>query len=399
MNWQRSPSLTHAPTPMSDTSPRCRLCSDDRLAPALVLDPAPPNISALPPAHEPIDLRTIRLDVRRCEACGFIQLIERLDTTFYDEYVMTVSHAVTMHQFQAAQARTFVERFGLQGRNVIELGCGDGNYLDHLSAAEAHVTGNEPSSPFRALATARGHRVLPGYVSAATPPQGGPYDAFVTRQVLEHVPDPRDFLAGIIATLAPGAVGLVEVPCVEQTLRHQRYFDFFPDHLNYFTKGVLSRLLEQLGFEVLSLDEGMNGEFTVACVRWNPGAGLADMQRSVDRTTRELIAFAESERRSGRRVAAWGAGGKGIASLTAARLTNLAYVIDSDAHKHGRRLPGVGLRVVPPSHLFSDPVSSIILTALAYRDEIIATLRGPLRFGGQILVLGESLQIVSEAAA
>ena len=384
---------------MSDKTLSCRLCGDTRLASTLVMDPAPPNISGLLKNDGPINRRTIRLDVRRCEGCGFIQLMQELDATFYDEYVMTVSHAATMQHFQSQQARAFVERFGLARRRVIEVGCGDGNYLDHLRAAGALVTGNEPSTPFRALAVERGHNVLGGYIGESTPAQGGPYDAFVTRQVLEHVPDPRDFLAGITAALINGAVGLVEVPCIEQTMRHQRYFDFFPDHLNYFTKGVLGRLLEQQGFEVLGLEEGMNGEFTVAFVRWSPQAGVATLQSSLDNTTRELQAFTAAERKAGRRVAGWGAGGKGIASLTAAGLTDLAYVIDSDLHKQGKRLPGVGLLVVPPSHLAQDPVASIILTALAYREEIVNTIRRDLRFGGRILVLGDSLQLAAEAAA
>ncbi|MGV3710341.1 MAG: methyltransferase domain-containing protein [Gemmatimonas sp.] len=384
---------------MSDQSPRCRLCGDTRLEATLTMDPAPPNISGLLRNEGPVNRRTIRLEARRCEGCGFIQLTQELDATFYDEYIMTVSHAATMQNFQSQQARTFVERFGLAGRRVIELGCGDGNYLDHLRAAGAHVVGNEPSTPFRALAVERGHQVMGGYIGKATPAQGGPYDAFVTRQVLEHVPDPRDFLAGISASLADGAVGLVEVPCIEQTMRHQRYFDFFPDHLNYFTKGVLGRLLEQQGFEVLGLEEGMNGEFTVAFVRWSPRAGVSALQSSLDNTTAELQHFIAAERKAGRRVAAWGAGGKGIASLTAAGLTDLAYVIDSDPHKQGKRLPGVGLLVVPPSHLAQEPVASIILTALAYRSEIINTIRNELRFGGRLLVLGDSLHESVEVAA
>lgn len=376
---------------MSEPVRLCRLCGDPRLASVLVMQPAPPNISGLLRADAEEPFQTIRLDVRQCAGCHFIQLTETLDTTFYDEYVMTVSHAATMQAFQSQQAQRFVERFALYGRRVIEVGCGDGNYLDHLRASGATVTGNEPSTPFRALALERGHEVLDGYVGASTPVPGGPYDAFVTRQVLEHVPDPHDFLAGITASLVPGAVGLVEVPCVEQTLRHQRFFDFFPDHLNYFTKGVLARLLEQQGFEVLGLEEGMDGEFTVAFVRWNPVVPLARMQSSLDRTTRALQEFAADEHRAARRVAAWGAGGKGIASLTAARLTSLAYVVDSDPHKQGKRLPGVGLRVVAPSTLHTDPVDSIVVTALAYRDEIAHLLRVELQFRGRILFLGDAL--------
>jgi SAM-dependent methyltransferase len=337
----------------------------------------------------------ISLEVYGCEVCGHVQLLVDPDGSYYDDYVMTVSHSPLMREFQRRQARAFVERFALAGRRVIEVGCGDGHYLGVLHELGVDAVGLEPSAPFREMALSAGHEVLDGYVTRATPVPGGPYDAFAAREVLEHIPDPNDFLQGIRRSLTEDGVGLVEVPSLEQALEHHRFYDFFRDHVNYFSAGTLARALETNGFLVLEITRGMGGEFLQALVRVDAGRDFGALQGSVSQVARELRALLDSYAASGRRAAAWGSGAKGLASLAAAGAEGLAYVIDSDPHKQGRLTPITHLPVVAPERLREEPVDLVVLTALAYRDEIIAQLRGPLGFRGTIAVLGTPLELLT----
>jgi SAM-dependent methyltransferase len=300
-----------------------------------------------------------------------------------------------MHAFQCEQASDFVGRFDLAGKRVIEVGSGDGNYLGILRSLGVDAIGIEPSARFREVAAAAGHEVLGGYVTASDPIPGGPYDAFVTREVFEHVPDPNDFLQGIRASLTPDAVGLVEVPSIEQALQHGRFFDFFPDHVNYWSVSTLARALERNGFLVLDVTRGMNGEYLQAVVRVDAGRDFESLQRAVSQVSAGLRDLLESCAADGRRVAAWGSGAKGLTSLAAAGASGIRYVIDSDPYKQGRLTPATHLPVVGPDQLASDPVDVVILTALAYRDEIVAQLRGPLGFDGTIAVLGTPLELLT----
>ena len=81
-------------------------------------------------------------------------------------------------------------------------------------------------------------------------------------------------------------------------------------------------------------------------------------------------------------------------ALAEAGAEGIRYVVDSDAHKQGRLTPVTHLPVVAPERLRSEPVDVLILTALAYRDEIVAQLRGPIGFRGTIAVLGAPLELV-----
>lgn len=380
----------------SATTAACRVCrSAGELVPALELTRAPRNVSFLLRPEDVADDRPIALEVLRCGRCGHVQLAIDPDAAYYDDYIMTVSHSPQMRAFQHDQAQAFVDRFGLAGRRVIEVGCGDGNYLSILRELGVQATGIEPSARFRELARAAGHDVLAGYVTAARPVPDGPYDAFATREVLEHIPDPNDFLRGIRGSLTADGVGLVEVPSLEQALEHQRFYDFFVDHVNYFSAGTLARLLEANGFLVLEVTRGMGGEYLQALVRVDAGRDLSTLQRAVDSVSEQLRRLLGDHAAGGGRAAVWGSGAKGLASLAQAGGEGIAYVIDSDPHKQGRLTPVTHLPVVAPEHLRADPVQLVVLTAVAYRDEIIAELRGRLEFRGTIAVLASPLELLT----
>ena len=374
----------------------CRLCGAKRLSQCLVLENAPRNIQRLLSPDQIAADRAITLRVYQCAECSFVQLAETLEADYYDDYLMAVSHSPQMQSYQRAQASDFVARFGLKGKRVIEVGCGDGNFLQYLQQAGASVCGIEPSRRFQEIARARGFHVIEGYVARGSTVPGAPYDAFVTRQVLEHIPDPNDFLQGIRQILAPTGVGLVEVPSLEQALEQGRFYDFFPDHLNYFSVHTLRHALERNGLEVLDLARGMEGEYSVALVRKIPADDFVGLQSALDLVTRDLRDFVATYRAQGKRVAVWGSGGKGVTALAVARLRDVAYVVDSDPNKQGRLTPVSHLPIVAPDKLLTDPVDALILTALAHRDEILTELHGRIGFRGAIAVLGPHLQILED---
>jgi SAM-dependent methyltransferase len=367
----------------------CRLCGAAALESAFTLQRAPHDVSYLLTPEQAEHDAPIRLDVWRCAECRHVQLAEEPSATYYDDYLMTVRHSAQMRAYQRAQAVDLVTRYDLRGRSVVEVGCGDGNYLTILRDLGADAVGNEPSARFRELAEQAGLTVHAGYVTAQAPVPGGPYDAFVTRQVFEHVPDPNDFLAGVRASLTADGVGLVEVPSLEQALQHGRFFDFFPDHVNYWSVATLARALERNGFLVEEVSRGMNGEYLQAFVRVDEGRDMAALAGAIGRVSRQVRDLLGAAAADGRRVAAWGSGAKGLTSLAEAGAEGILYVIDSDPYKQGRLTPATHLPVVAPEHLREEPVDVILLTALAYRDEIVAQLRGPLAFTGEIAVLGE----------
>ncbi|MEJ0005348.1 MAG: class I SAM-dependent methyltransferase [Steroidobacteraceae bacterium] len=261
---------------------------------------------------------SIHLSVYSCRHCGFVQIPPILEEEYYDDYLMGTTHSLQMQAYQDSQAERFVGEYGLEGKRVIEVGCGDGSFLDHLSAKGALVSGIEPSARFRTRALARGHNVEEGYISADRKLSGGAFDGFVTRQVLEHVPDIHGFLTGIRNNLAPGAVGLIEVPSLEKALKDQRYYDFFADHVNYFSLDTLRLAVELNGFKVLEQYHDMYDEYNVVHVRVADRSDLSAVQATLFSLGSELHDLISNASAQGKRVIMWGSGGKGLSVLAAA---------------------------------------------------------------------------------
>ncbi len=367
----------------------CRLCHNDKLNLFFEIHNASGNISRMLKMEELGLVKPVDLNVYKCSRCGFVQLNQTLDDDFYNDYLMATSFSKQMNDYQKEQAFSFVKKFNLKDKLVVDVGCGDGSYLEKLLEAETIVVGIEPSSKFRNEALKKGHTVFSGYVTESTPVPDGIYDAFVTRQVLEHVPEIHDFLQGIKKSIKIDSVGLIEVPSLEKALKDKRFFDFFPDHLNYFSKSTLKLALELNQFEVIDVFDGMNEEYIIAYVR-NKGNQTIDMQKYISSIVDQIYTLVKHEKENNREIAIWGAGGKGISTMAVAQIKGISFVIDTDTHKQNLFTPILHLPIYSPQILKSHPVDTILLTALAYKDEIIQQLKD-LKFEGKIYLLNESL--------
>jgi len=358
----------------------------------LRLNRVPSNISRLVHPGQGGKVGPVRLNVAQCDACGFVQLTKNLDAGFYDDYLMTVSHSSQMRRFQSLQAARFVRRFNLKRKRIIEVGCGDGQYLAVLANAGVAVSGIEPSISFRRLAIQRGYQVYPGYVTQTQRLPGAPYDGFVARQVLEHVWAPREFLMGIRKCLAGQGVGLVEVPSIEQSIKTNRFYDFFPDHVNYFDSGTLRLALTLAGFEVLSIKRVMNGDYLEAHIQNGRPSSVETLGAGVGRLVGEFKRLCSRNQAHRKTLVVWGAGAKGVTFLSLTGKSGIKFVVDSDPHKQGLLLPVSGLQVFAPERILVERVDCVVITAMSYLTEIHRQLRQGLKFKGPIYYLGASLR-------
>jgi len=373
----------------SKTYNYCRLCHNEELDLFFEIHNASGNISRMLRKDQLGLVKPIDLKVYKCSRCGFVQLNETLEDDFYDDYLMTSSFSQQMNKYQQDQASSFVKKFNLYTKKLVDVGCGDGCYIGKLKEAGADAVGIEPSEKFRNEALKKEHVAYPGYVSKSSPVPGGKYDGFVTRQVLEHVPDIHDFLQGIRASLNPGSFGLVEVPSLEKALKDKRFYDFFSDHLNYFSKPTLKLALEINQFEVLDVFDGMQDEYNIAYVRTRENDGL-DMQSYLQSIVNQINTLVSKQKETNKKIAIWGAGGKGVSVMAVSKIEGISYVIDTDQHKQNLYTPVRHFPIYSPDILKTQPVDTILITALAYKDEIIRQLK-EIEFKGEIYLLSENL--------
>lgn len=384
------------------TPARCRFCGATPLDTVYRNERSPASVEGLLHADGRANDRARDLNVLHCAHCGLVQLEDYLGDGFYADYEMGVGFSPRFLSYLEELADTLRSNVDGENPNLLELGCGDGAFLDALADRGFSVTGLEPSARFRRQAEARGHRVLNEFAGDGVPIGGAPYDVIASRQVMEHVHDLNGVLSAIAASLPPGGVCLTEVPSLDKALDDRRFYDFFPDHVNYFDRHTLASVHRHHGLEPIWLEPTFGDEFltVIATNTERPGAAaaspsdpapvaagmrrLADDQRRVCGDLRQLL---QSARDAGQRTCIWGGGGKGIVTLAAIGPDLVDLLVDGDPRKHGHYLPVSHLQVEAPERIAVAKPELIVVTALAHLDEILSTLWGPLQYSGEVFAL------------
>lgn len=373
----------------------CRLCQFAlSTQPSIKLENIPRGGHVLP-KYDQLDADFgVDLEVYECDNCGLVQIAAE-SLVYADQVGSAHASSPRMLSHRKRQAYELVERFNLRDKNILEVGCGDGHFMESLAAAGAIPFGIEPSERATELGREHGLKIQEGYMGKNVQIEGYPFDAFVTMHVLEHAPDPNDFLQGVYENLTGDGVGLIEVPSFEQTLENQRIYDFITDHLSYFSVKTLRFALEKNGFNVLDIQRDWGGEHIVAIVQKQKQERLADFRMGVNFLIGEMLNFIKNYSSKGKRVAIWGASTNGVTLLSLAQFQGIVYIVDSSPHKQNRFTPVSHLPIVEPSRLKTDPVDAIIVIATRFTDEIVNQLKTEIGFAGTIAVLNKnSLEVV-----
>ena len=317
--------------------------------------------------------------------------VEVFDTqVVYTEGITSASAfspALMKHRHE--QIEEFLQRFGLIGKKVLEVGSGDGHVMAIITELGSHAFGIEPSSKMAEMSAAKGLSIIHGFMTQSNHISEGPFDAFVSFHVMEHIPDLGDFVRGIRENLVPGGVGMIEVPSLEQILEGNLFYEFFPDHLNYFTLRTLRLTLEVHGFEVIETRRTLNGAHNVAFVRRLEALSLASVKRSVKETITAVNQLVYKNVDQGRRVALWGASCQALVLLSQSESLPITYIVDRAPFKQGLFTPVTHLPIVALGMLMIDPVDTLLIIAPSYEQEILKDIQ-ELGYCGAVFTLRDS---------
>ena len=313
---------------------------------------------------------------------------------------MTVSHSPLMIDLQKKQIKNFFSEYNLKEKKILEIGSGDGHYSNLLQELGCHVTGIEPSKNFYDLAVKEYKRphFINDYLTSKSKLKKNYFDAWVARQVFEHLINPNDILQAIKLFIKNDAIGLIEVPSFEQTVKLNRYYDIFPDHVAYYTKKTLSELLLNNGFIIERITREANGEYLTAYIRNNHffKKNVEEFIKKYKGYTNNLTNILVKLSKKYQRIGAWGAGGRGntFYSIMEINKSLIRYVLDSDPHKQGKYTVGSHLPIVPPTYENINDLDVIVITAIMYENEILSILKKN-NFKGKVLLIAPSPKLVS----
>jgi SAM-dependent methyltransferase len=334
------------------------------------------------------------MDVAFCESCGFISNLafDPHLAEYSARYEETQGFSPRFVEFATSLAERWVDTYDLAGRDVLEIGCGKGEFL--VLMAEAGIgsgTGMDPTldlgrldSQVAANLTWRPELYTDAHAHLAP-------DAIVCRHTLEHIPDVGRFVRMIRRNIGSrlDTVLLFELPDTRRVLEEVAFWDVYYEHCSYFSEGSLARLFERFGFEILDLRLEYDDQYLILEAKpVPPGAevesravddiaalasGVDTFASGYDATIarwRSRIAEVAAE---GGEAVIWGGGSKGVAFLAVAG-EHVEAAVDINPHKHGMYMAGTGHRIVGPAELRDLRPDLVIVMNPIYVDEIGADL-------------------------
>ncbi len=201
-----------------------------------------------------------------CQSCGFITNVV-FDPTLHEysaDYEPTQGYSPTFNAFHQKLATDLIERYDLHGKDIIEIGCGQGEFLALL----CELGRNRGVGFDRSYVPEEDSNEIPDQVTFiqdfySAQYAGYPADLICCRHVLEHIQSPYDFIIDLRRVIEKQTETIVffEVPNVMFTVEDLGIWDLIYEHCSYFSAGSLGHLFHRCGFEVVNLTEVYEGQF------------------------------------------------------------------------------------------------------------------------------------------
>ncbi len=348
---------------------------------------------------EALDYPRRDLELVVCRECGFIynqifdaEIVEYAATTEESQH-----YSGTFNAFAKRLAREISETVGIEGKHLLEIGCGKGDFLLELcSMAECTGLGIDPGFREQRLgARESGTAGRLKKLEFIADYFGPAYrhlraDLVLCRHTLEHIPNVNEFVSDILAMMSDQAGGTVffETPDVKRVLEEGAFWDIYYEHCSYFTCETHAALFRRCGFEVSDVHLDYDDQYIIQYAHLGTGgagsvsgsdSGVVELAeafaRSVPQRIDEWRRFVDERHCAGRRVALWGGGSKAVAFLTTLGLSEeVAGVVDINPFKQGKFLPGAGNEVIAPEKLRDLCPDTVIVMNPIYLPEIKASL-------------------------
>src|SRR6266511_806578 len=308
-----------------------------------------------------------------------------------------------------------VDRLGLGPDSLVtEVASNDGYLLQHFLAAGIPVVGVEPAANIAEVARAKGIRTEVRFLGAVTGAEvAGRYgraDLVAANNVYAHVPDIRDFTAGLAALVKPTGLVTLELPHLLRLIERRQYDTLLTAARALATGGLIVVDVEELSTHGGSLRvharpaeaAGEPSSNVKAVLAAEEAAGLhsvaghAGFAEAVFGIKRDLVTFLLGARAEGKTVVGYGAPGKGNTLLNHCGIRSdlLAYTVDRSPYKQGRFLPGTHIPIRHPDRIAADRPDYVLILPWNLRTELTAQLSYVGDWGGRLVFPIPQLEVV-----
>jgi SAM-dependent methyltransferase len=395
---------------------RCRFCDGDLGDLLCDLGRQPLANGYVDPADAHTPDPAYPLAVRVCSRCRLAQLDHIVDArSIFRDYAYFSSVSSTWDRHTRHFVEAAVRRFRLGRRSfVVEVASNDGGLLSHVMRAGVGCLGVEPAANVAAQAIANGVPTMIGFFGKSLADEivslHGHADLVVANNVLAHVPDLNDFVAGLARLAGQSGTVSIETPHLARLVTQVQFDTIYHEHYAYWSFHAAERVLAAHGLHVFDIERlsTHGGSLRIlakslrsyettprlaavrveeCCLGLEDGFAYHGFQRRVLGVLDGFAAWLDSSRRDGHAIAAYGAAAKGNTFLNAACVgaADIPCVADAGRAKQGRLLPGSRIPVVTPQEMLDGRPYEVLALPWNIADEIAAVLHPMREWGGRMV--------------
>lgn len=363
-----------------------------------------------------------------CEQCLLVQLDEYVTPEeIYTEYAYFSSYSDSWLAHAKKYTEDVSKRFGIgSDQSVIEIASNDGYLLQHFVNKGVPVLGIEPAANVAAVAREKGIPTEIRFFGTQTArhikQSHGQPDLLLGNNVLAHVPDLNDFVAGMKILLKDDGLITMEFPHLMRLMENNQFDTIYHEHFSYFSFNTVEKVFASHGLVVFDVEElSTHGGSLRIFVRHQEDeskvvsdnvARLKSVEKArgldrletylqfseqVEATKRDLLNFLIQAKRDGKSIAGYGAPGKGntLLNYCGIREDFLDYTVDRSTYKHGKYTPGTRIPIFPPDKIKETRPEYLLVLPWNLLDEIVEQTAYIREWGGQWLTPIPRVTVIS----
>ena len=361
-----------------------------------------------------------------CANCFLVQLeqFESPDLIFSD-YAYFSSYSDTWLSHAKSYTELMVKHFSFDKTSqVIEIASNDGYLLQYFQQMGIPVLGIEPAANVAKVAEGKGIPSLVKFFGVQTAKdlvsEGKQADLLLGNNVLAHVPDLNDFVAGMKIVLKPQGILTMEFPHVLQLIQHNQFDTIYHEHFSYFSFLTVEKIFATHGLTLFDVEElSTHGGSLRIYGRHSEGdgkisdrvtelkakeieAGLNQIEtylgfgEKVKSIKRDLLSFLIDAKKHGKSIVGYGAPAKGntLLNYCGIRTDLIAYVVDRSPHKQGLFLPGTHIPIFSPDKIRETKPDYLLILPWNIKDEIIRQMADIRKWGGNFVIPIPHLEVI-----
>lgn len=407
---------------------KCRFCQNEVTVEFidLVNSPASNSFLTREQLNEPETYYPLKVYV--CDKCFLVQIDEykKSDAIFNNSYAYFSSYSTSWLQHSKNYVAKVVERFGLNASShVAEIASNDGYLLQYFLPYGIPVLGIEPTKNTAEVAILKGIPCITEFFGTRLANElvgmGRKASLLIGNNVLAHVPDIMDFVAGMKIFLAEDGVITMEFPHLLNLIEQAQFDTIYHEHFSYLSLSAVEKIFAANGLTVFDVEElpthggslrvyaRHDGDASkpvlpsVAALRGKEqSAGMEDInhykgfQKKAGKIKIDLLEFLIGAKKAGASVAGYGAAAKGNTLLNYCGVKNdlIDFVVDANPAKQNKFLPSSHIPVLNEDDLKAHKPQYVIILPWNLRDEIMTQLAYIREWGGQFVIPIPALQIV-----